>query len=131
MVALHHETYLSVALALSAQQHSLAAFMKEHRATNTAAVVEHLLTPADGVVGREHNGRGAGADGTELASFQEDYTLREQARDHVKVMIQQSNPESYAHVEHTPKKVHRERVLAESRERRKGGPGGAPEDVCG
>jgi len=93
--------------------------------------VEHLLTPADGVVGREHNGRGAGADGTELASFQEDYTLREQARDHVKVMIQQSNPESYAHVEHTPKKVHRERVLAESRERRKGGPGGAPEDVCG
>ena len=131
MVALHHETYLSVALALSAQQHSLAAFMKEHRATNTAAAVEHLLTPADGVVGREHNGRGAGADGTELASFQEDYTLREQARDHVKVMIQQSNPESYAHVEHTPKKVHRERVLAESRERRKGGPGGAPEDVCG
>ena len=132
LIALHHETTLSVALALSAQQSNLAAFMAEAAATSNAAVVEQLLQPDEGGVGRNHNGRGAGADGTELAAFQEGYTLREQARDYVKVLIQNRNPGSYAHVEHTPKKIHRERVLAESKARKEAAvaAGGAPAD-CG
>ena len=40
---------------------------------------------------------------TSLETFREYYVLREQARDAVKVMIQQSNPEEYAHVDHDKK----------------------------
>ena len=172
LVALHHETSLSIALGLSARRRELEAFLAASAAAVAAAaagpagvlhanascrgdakgsgdevspnndgtgghvggstndalaaqgggVVAQLLQPAGGSAGeqvdRAHLGRGAGAQGTELASYQEEYTRREQARDHVKVLIQRANPGSYEHVVHVPKKVHRERVLAESQARK-------------
>jgi hypothetical protein len=63
---------------------------------------------------RNRNGKGAGAAGTALAAYQEYYTLREQARDHVKTMIQADNPGQYEHVEHEMKADHRERVAVEA-----------------
>jgi hypothetical protein len=121
-VALHRETTLAVALALSpgpAATDARAGLAALLAATESASDANAWSTANRGV-DRDHNGRGAGAEGSRLAKYQERYTRREEARDKVKLLLQQSNPDAYSHVEHTEKREHRQRMIDQARARRAG-----------
>ena len=98
-VALHHETTLAIALGLTTKKRELAEYVSAAYYTP----VERMLTaPHTGTEVDTSAGRDADSHGKPLTiqQYQEYYILREQARDKVKLMIQRSNPEQYAHVNH-------------------------------
>jgi FkbH-like protein len=101
-VALHHETMLAVGLGLTARTSDVHSFIIATHHTP----VEQMLGGGTNVpsgVGEAVGGGGGGDDSTDQTSLEmfRDYCAkREQARDIVKVMIQEDNPDSYDHVNH-------------------------------
>eukprot|EP00035_Acanthoeca_spectabilis_P033308 m.22916 g.22916 ORF g.22916 m.22916 type:complete len:918 (+) comp5885_c0_seq1:93-2846(+) len=92
-VALHHETTLSLGIGLSCLPNSVHDYVTG--ASDTP--VERMLggRPSEGEPLEEtHVGEST------LETFREDCAKREQARDVVKVMIQNENPTDYDHVDH-------------------------------